>query len=214
MFCCSRSLALLTVGGLFAAVLAAAAAPASQTSSTSPKPAASPAAPADEFEIDPVHSSVIYKVRHMGVSNFYGTFKEIGGQISMDAKDPTKSSVTFTIQAASIDSRNPKRDQDLSGPDFFSVKEFPTIEFKSTSVKPAGKDGYDVTGKFTMHGVTKDLTLKVQQVGTAEGQHGKIAGYETHTTLKRSDYGMDAGVANGMIGDEVEVTVSVEVHAE
>jgi polyisoprenoid-binding protein YceI len=58
------------------------------------------------------------------------------------------------------------------------------------------------------------MTLKVQQVGTAEGQHGKMAGYETHTTLKRSDYGMDAGVANGMIGDEVEVTVSVEVHAE
>ena len=178
-------------------------------------PSAAPApAAADALSIDPTHSSVIFKVRHLGVSNFYGSFKEVGGQISMDGKDPAKSSVTFTIQAASVDSRNEKRNQHLMSPDFFSVKEFPTIEFKSTEVKAGGKDEYEVKGKLTLHGVTKDLTLKVQKVGEADGEKGKVAGFETHTTIKRSDYGMTNYIDNGMLGDEVEVIVSVEAHAE
>jgi polyisoprenoid-binding protein YceI len=178
-------------------------------------PSAAPASAAPtSWSIDPVHSSVVYKVRHNGVSNFYGMFKELGGQISLDAEDVSKSSVNFTVQAASVDSRNPKRDQHLSSPDFFSVKEFPTIEFRSTSVKAAGKDEYEVAGKLTLHGVTKDLRLKVQQLGTAEGQHGKLAGFETHATIKRSDFGMDWGLDQGALGDEVEVTVAIEAHAE
>jgi polyisoprenoid-binding protein YceI len=176
-------------------------------------PSAAPA-PLDVFSIDPVHSSVLFKVRHLGVSNFYGMFKEIGGQISLDASDPAKSSVNFTIQAASVDSRNAKRDQHLSSPDFFSVKEFPTIEFKSASVKAAGKDEYEVAGKLTLHGVTKDLTLKVQQVGLVEGEKGKLAGFETRTTIKRSDYGMDYGLEQGSLGDDVEIIVSVEARVE
>jgi polyisoprenoid-binding protein YceI len=122
--------------------------------------------------------------------------------------------VTFTIQTASVDSRNDKRNQHLMSPDFFSVKEFPTIEFKSTEVKAAGKDEYEVKGKLTLHGVTKDLTLKVQQVGQADGEKGKVAGFETHTTIKRSDYGMGGHIDDGMLGDDVDVIVSVEAHAE
>jgi len=179
-----------------------------------PSAAPAPAPAADAWTIDPVHSSVIFKVRHVGVSNFYGAFKEVGGQISMDPKDPAKSSVTFTIQAASIDTRSEKRNQHLMSPDFFSVKEFPTIEFKSTSAKSTGKDEYEVDGKLTLHGVTKDLKLKVLQVGMAESDKGKAAGYETHATIKRSDYGMTGYIDNGMLGDDVDVIVSVEAHAE
>jgi polyisoprenoid-binding protein YceI len=178
-----------------------------------PAPGPAPDAP-QAWSIDSVHSSVLFKVRHLGVSNFYGMFKEVGGTISLDADDVSESSVNLVIQAASVDSRSGKRDQHLSSPDFFSVKEFPTIEFKSTSVKAAGADGYDVAGKLTLHGVTKDLTVKVKRTGLVESEKGKAAGFETQVTIKRSDFGMDYGLQAGALGDEVEVTVSVEAHAD
>jgi len=83
-----------------------------------------------------------------------------------------------------------------------------------SSVKSTGKDEYEVDGKLTLHGVTKDLKLKVLQVGMAESDKGKAAGYETHATIKRSDYGMTGYIDNGMLGDDVDVIVSVEAHAD
>lgn len=178
-------------------------------------PAAAPAplaAAPESWSVDPVHSSLLFKVQHGGVSNFYGVFKEFSGRISLDA-DLSKSNVTFTVQTASLDTRNPKRDQDLTAPDFFSTKEFPTIEFKSSKIEKDG-EGWKVSGKFTLHGVTKDLTANVVQTGKASGQHGDVAGYEAHFGFKRSDFGMTAGVKQGMIGDQVDVTLAAECHKE
>lgn len=176
-----------------------------------------PAAPAlQSLAIDPTHSSLVFKVQHMGVSSFYGRFNEVGGRIALDKDDASKCSVTITVQAASVDTHSGKRDQHLQSPDFFSVKEFPTIEFRSTSVKKAGADEFEVAGKLTLHGVSKDLTLKVKQTGynEADGRHPATAGFETHFTLERSDFGMDYGIEQGSLGDEVEVMLAVEAGEE
>jgi len=176
-------------------------------------PAAAPLAPAAEsWAVDPVHSSLVFKVQHNGVSNFYGMFKEFSGRISLDA-DVSKCSVNFTVQAASVDSRSGKRDQHLNSPDFFSTKEFPTIEFKSSKVEKRG-EGWDVTGKLSLHGVSKDVTVKVAQTGKIAGEKGALAGFESHFTVKRSDFGMDYGLEKGALGDDVDVTLSVECRQE
>jgi polyisoprenoid-binding protein YceI len=183
-----------------------------------PLGAPSPAAPralapaAEAWAVDPTHSSLLFKVQHNGVSNFYGMFKEFGGRFTVDA-DASKCSVSFTVQAASIDSRNGKRDQHLSSPDFFSVKEFPTIEFKSTKIAKKDKE-WTVTGPLTLHGVTKDITASVSETGKVTGDKGSVAGFETKFTIKRSDFGMDYGLEQGALGDEVAVVLAVEAHPE
>ena len=173
--------------------------------------AAVPAA-AEHWTVDTGHSSLLFKVQHNGVSNFYGMFKEFSGRITQDA-DPAKSSVSFTVQAASVDSRNAKRDQHLMHTDFFSAKEFPTIEFKSSKVEKKGSE-WSVTGPLTLHGVTKDISAKVLETGKVTTEKGSLAGFEASFSFKRSDFGMDYGLDNGGLGDEVSVVVAIEARLE
>jgi polyisoprenoid-binding protein YceI len=163
---------------------------------------------ADTFKIDPVHSSVVFSVTHLGVSNFYGRFNDVSGTVVLDKADPSKSSVELTIPVESVDTHYEKRDQHLKGPDFFNAKQFPVMTFKSKKVESSG-DTYNVTGDFTLHGVTKPLTLEVKKVGEGKGPEGEIrAGGETHFTIKRSDYGMN--FMQGPVGDEINIVVSLE----
>jgi polyisoprenoid-binding protein YceI len=163
---------------------------------------------ADTFEIDPVHSSVLFKVRHLNVADFYGRFNEIKGTVSFDKDSPEKSSVTAEVPIESVDTHNDKRNQHLKSPDFFNAKQFPNISFKSTKVEKAGDD-FKVTGDFTLHGVTKSITVEFEKVGEGKGMQGEFrAGGKTEFKIKRSDYGMNF-MLNG-IGDEVEITISLE----
>jgi polyisoprenoid-binding protein YceI len=166
------------------------------------------AAQADTFKIDPVHSSVVFSVMHLGVSNFHGRFNDIKGTVVLDKADPSKSSVDLTIPVESVDTKNEKRDQHLKSPDFFNAKQFPVMTFKSKKVEGSG-DAFTVTGDFTLHGVTKPLTLEVKKVGEGKGMEGEIrAGGETHFTIKRSDHGMS--FMQGPLGDEINIVVSLE----
>ena len=178
----------------------------------SPAPAAVAPVAAENWAVDPAHSSLLFKVQHNGVSNFYGMFKEFSGRIVQDA-DPAKCSVSFTVQAASVDSRNAKRDQHLMHSDFFSAKEFPTIEFKSGKVEKKGAE-WSVAGALTLHGVTKDVTASVVETGKVSTDKGSLAGFEAKFTIKRSDFGMDYGLENGALGDEVAVTLAAETRLE
>jgi polyisoprenoid-binding protein YceI len=165
-------------------------------------------AAADTFKIDPVHSSVVFSVTHLGVTNFYGRFNDIKGTVVLDKADPSKSSVDLTIPVESVDTKNEKRDQHLKSPDFFNAKQFPVMTFKSKKIEGSG-DAFAVTGDFTLHGVTKPLTLEVKKVGEGKGMEGEIrAGGETHFTIKRSDHGMD--FMQGPLGDEINIIVSLE----
>ena len=163
------------------------------------------------YAVDPVHSAVLYRVLHLGASPSWGRFNSLSGEIVIDAEDAAKSRVALTIDAASIDSGNEKRDQHLRSPDFFSVKEFPEITFVSDSVRARGETGYDVTGKLTLHGVTKPVTLQVERTGAGPGMGGAvIAGFEARFTLNRSDYDFGAKFEPGVLGEEVSVVVAIE----
>jgi polyisoprenoid-binding protein YceI len=170
-----------------------------------------PVQAADVYTVDSVHSDASFSIRHF-VSNTKGRFNQFSGTINLDPAKMTSSSVVFTVKTASVDTGNDDRDKHLRTADFFDAEKFPEITFKSTSVAAAGKDKYNVTGDFTMHGVTKKITLPVTFLGTAKNPRGgEVAGFETSTTLLRSDYGV-GGSAMGALGDEVTVSISIEAN--
>jgi polyisoprenoid-binding protein YceI len=160
-------------------------------------------AAADDYKVDAVHSAVSFKVGHLDISWIHGRFNQVSGQFTIDGNN---SSFGLTIKADSVDTGNPKRDGHLKSPDFFNVKQFPQITFKSTAVK-AIDDGYEVTGDLTMHGKTNPITMKLAGGKTAKFG-GQRIGFGTQLSLKRTDYGMTRLVPAA--GDEVRIDISLE----
>ena len=175
--------------------------------------AASPALAADNFVVDKGHSEASFQVRHF-VSKVRGRFTDFAGNIQVDKANPEKSSVEYTIKTTSIDTANERRDGHLRSADFFDVEKNPEITFKSSKVVAKGQDRYDVTGTFTLHGVSKEITVPVAFLGFAKTKQGEKAGFEVTTTVNRKDYGivwnqaMDAG--GFVLGDEVTVAINIE----
>ncbi len=168
----------------------------------------------DTYKIDPVHSSINFKVRHF-FSYVNGSFKKFEGTINVDPTHPEKSSVMATIDAASVDTKNDKRDEDLRGPDFFDAAKYPTITFKSKSVKQTGAGSGDIVGDLTMHGVTKEITLHVKFLGKGKGMGGKaISGWQvTPEPIKRSEYSLNwSKMVEGtaVVGDEIMISIDIE----
>jgi polyisoprenoid-binding protein YceI len=175
-------------------------------------PALVSAAPED-FKVDAVHSSVIFKIKHMNVANFYGRFNKVEGTITQDKEKPENGKLVVKIDATSIDTGNVKRDEHVKGPDFLNVKQYPTIEYKSTAIKAVSENEFEVTGDMTLHGQTKPVTAKMQKTGETTDQKGTHRlGGETTFTFKRSDFGMNKMLEN--LGDEITVTVAIEATRE
>jgi polyisoprenoid-binding protein YceI len=169
---------------------------------------------ADTFVFDKVHSTIGFQIRHL-FSTVPGKFDDFEGTINFDEANPDNSSVEVTIQSASINTGFEKRDDDLRSPNFFDAKKFPTITFKSTSVKATGSNTADVTGDLTMHGVTKEVVLKVELIGKGPGMKpgSLVSGWDASTALKRSDYGLAWNkVIEGtqIVGDDVKIELHVE----
>ena len=168
---------------------------------------------ADTYTIDASHTSIVFGISHFGYSYTYGRFNRTNGNFVWDNANPAASQFQIAIDAASIDSNDPKRDDHLRNADFFNVKQFPVISFQSTAVKPAVPnptgDMYDVTGNLTIHGVTKQVTLPMKKLGEGLGPYGKYrCGFFCQTTINRSDFGMTNMLPK--IGDQVAVTISFE----
>lgn len=166
------------------------------------------------FKFDQDHSTIAFKVRHM-LGSAKGKFTKFSGMIDVDRDHPEKSSVTATIQAPSIDTAIAKRDEHLRSPDFFNVQQYPEITFKSRRVKQTGANTGEITGDFTMHGVTRAITLSVQLLGDPESAAKSQTTRWRVTTapLKRSEFklGWSRGVETvSMIGDEVSVDIQIE----
>lgn len=170
-----------------------------------------PALAQEGYTIDAAHSQIGFKIRHL-VAKTSGRFTKFEGSIKVDPKDITKSSVEVSIDAASINTDNPGRDEHLRKPDFFDVQQFPTITFKSTAVKEVAKGKLEVTGQFTMHGVTKTITFPISSAGTMPHpmQKGKVvAGFiDGALTINRNDFGIKT--YPGVLGDDVEISLNIE----
>jgi polyisoprenoid-binding protein YceI len=170
---------------------------------------AAPALAGEAYQIDPVHSSLLFGIGHLHVSKFWARFKNATGTLDFDQADPTKGSINFEIKADSIDTGDQKRDDHVKGPDFLNCKQFPTITFTSKSIKKTGDEEFAVTGDLTMHGVKKEVTLPVKHTGSGKDPMGNFRqGFETKLQIKRSDYGM--GFMPDMLSDEIDVMMSIE----
>ena len=163
-----------------------------------------------DFTIDPVHSTAIFKVKHMGASYVYGRFTDIAGTFSFDPAKPEASVVEVTIKADSVDTHNEMRDRHLKGPDFFNTKEFPALTFKSTGWKKTGDHMYDVTGDITMRGKTKTITVSVEHVGDGKDPRGnELTGFHTMFMVDRSEFGINYGLPDA-VPAKVDIIFSVE----
>jgi len=172
-------------------------------------------APAATWQVDPAHSTVGFSIRHMMISNVRGQFKTFTATATGDPLKPTEASVKATIDVASIDTGNEKRDAHLKNPDFFDAAKYPTITFESTKIERAGDTGLKVTGNLTLHGVTKEVVLDVEGPVTVKDPQGVLkAGAHATTKIDRQDFGitwskaLDGGGV--MLGDEVTITIDVE----
>jgi polyisoprenoid-binding protein YceI len=168
---------------------------------------------ADVYVFDKAHSTLGFQVRHL-FSKVLGKFTDFSGQIQFDETNPEQSSVEVTINAASIDTSSDQRDEHLRSPDFFDVKKFPEITFKSKSVKKTGANAANIIGDFTMHGVTKEVLLNVELLGKGPGMQGTIvSGWDGTTTLNRSDFGLiwnKAIEGTQVVGDDVRIDLHIE----
>jgi polyisoprenoid-binding protein YceI len=173
-----------------------------------------PATTGRTWTVDDVHSMAMFRVQHMGAGMFWGRFDGVSGTVTTTGAGPESIAFDITIDAGSISSGNDKLNAHLKSPDFFSVKEFPTMTFRSSSAT-RGPDGmWSVAGDLTMHGVTKPITARVEMTGTSKGRGGDMAGFEATFTVDRSQFGMNYGVEKGAIGKDVRVIVGLEVGAD
>ena len=168
---------------------------------------------AGTWNIDPTHSEVGFVVRHLMVSKVRGNFTSFEGSITI-GEDPLQSSVEASIDAASIDTREPQRDNHLRSTDFFDVETHPKITFRSTSVRPDGGD-FVVTGDLTIHGVTRSVDLELEHNGVhPDPWGGQRAGFSAATEISRSDFAIDFNVpldgGGVVIGDKIKITLEVE----
>jgi polyisoprenoid-binding protein YceI len=176
---------------------------------------AAPALAESTWEIDPAHSSIQFGVRHLMISTVHGKFPKFTATVVGDEKDPAHARVEVSIDAAPIDTGEPKRDAHLKSADFFDVEKYPTITFKSTKVEAAGERRFKLHGDLTMHGVTKPVVLDVEATPEVKGMRGETrAGARATTKLNRKDFGiswskaMDGGGV--VVADDVDVTIEVE----
>src|SRR5512142_764511 len=175
------------------------------------------AAEPSQWSLDSSHSRVGFSVSHMVVSSVSGRFKQFSGNVELDDANLTKSQVEISIKADSIDTDEAKRDEHLRSPEFFDVKKFPTLNFKSTRIAKVGGKKYKLIGDLTNHGVTKNVTLDAEISDAVKSPWGKLVrSVKLSGKIKRSDFGLkwnktlDAGGV--LIGEDVTIDVQVEIN--
>jgi polyisoprenoid-binding protein YceI len=193
-----------------AALVASIALPSVVLAQGGPPPASKdPAAvPAGAYTLEPTHTRIVWRVSHMGLSEWFGDFSKPTGTAFFDSKNPSADAVDITISTASVTTTNATLDGELKSADWFDAATYPTIHFKSTQVVPTGPASADVTGDLTLHGVTKPVTLKVKLYGSGVNMMDKhfTVGFHASTEIKRSDFGVTKYVP--LIGDDVHIVIS------
>lgn len=167
------------------------------------------------YQIDPSHSTASFSIKHMMIAKVHGGFEKMSGSLTYDAANPAKSSVQVSIEAGSINTREPQRDTHLRSPDFFDVEKYPTITFKSTRIEGSGGE-LKVIGDLTIHGVTQQVILDVDGPSDEmKDPWGNIKiGASGTTKIKRKDFGLtwNAALEAGgfLVGDDVTIQLDVQ----
>ncbi|HEX3518030.1 MAG TPA: YceI family protein [Solirubrobacteraceae bacterium] len=169
------------------------------------------ALPTGTWNVDPVHSSVEFQVKHLGIATVKGQFKEFEGTLEVTPEGATASG---SAEVASVDTREPQRDAHLRSADFFDAETNPKITFTSTAINPVDEDTFEIHGDFTIHGVTRPLTLKATLEGTETDHQGNPrVGLSASAQINRSDYDMKFNMALGsgnvVVGDKVKILLDV-----
>ena len=168
-----------------------------------------PAIAADSYKLDPDHTSIVFRVKHLGVAYVYGTFAGASGSLKYDENKPSNNSIEIQVNAAGLNTAVEKRDNHLRSPDFFNTDKFPKISFKSTSAKKIDDTSFEVSGDLSLLDKTQPITFKVVETGQGKDPWGNFRrGFETTFSIKRSDFGM--GFMLNAASDEVQITVSLE----
>ncbi len=158
------------------------------------------------WKADPNHSYLGFKVKHMGIATVPGNFNKYNVTITSAKEDFSDAVVEMTAEISSIDTRVEARNNHLKSADFFDAEKYPTMYFKSISIKRDDHNDYKVTGNLTMHGVTKMVTIEMEYNGTTKGGNGgQVAGFDISAKIKRSDFGIGSGFPSGVISDEVKI---------
>lgn len=169
--------------------------------------------------VDPTHSTIEFSVKHMMIAKVKGSFNKFEASILANPSDLTTAEIDFTVDVASIDTRNADRDNHLRSADFFEVEKNPTLTFKSTKIVKTDEDEYDVTGNVTLNGVTQEETFSITFEGQGKDPWGnEKAGFSGKGKVKRSDYGLtyNAALETGgvLIGDQITLTIEIEAAKE
>ncbi len=181
-------------------------------STTFPKPQTAPAA----WNLDPAHSVAEFKIKHMMISSVKGHFAGISGALTLDESNIANSRVEATIDASTVNTRDPQRDAHLKSADFFDVEKFPALTFRSTSIEPTGEGELAVTGDLTIHGVTRSVVFQVEgPTPPAKDPWGNTRiGLSAVAKINRKDFGLtwNAALETGgiLVGEEVTIALDVE----
>ncbi|HRN72196.1 MAG TPA: YceI family protein [Ginsengibacter sp.] len=170
-----------------------------------------------KWQFDPAHSEILFKVKHMMVSNVSGQFKKFDIQLDTEGHDFTTAKASFTADINSLTTKVEMRDNHLKSDDFFDATNHPTLQFDSTRIIKKNDNEYDMEGNLTIRGITRPITFHVENIGMVVDPSGNHrAGFEITGKINRFDYGLkyNALIETGgvVVGDEVRITANVEVY--
>jgi polyisoprenoid-binding protein YceI len=165
---------------------------------------------AETWDVDAVHSAVMFRAKRMGIVYVYGRFNEFAGVLELSGGDVASGKLTLEVKTASVDTGNQRRDDHLRSPDFLNSTQLPIMKFESTGVRAAADGSFDVDGNLTLHGVTKPITAKVEKVGSGKDPRAgkELVGFEATFTLKRSEF--DIKYVVGPVSDEIDVHIALQ----
>jgi polyisoprenoid-binding protein YceI len=171
---------------------------------------AEPAAPAGTYTLDPGHTQIIFAIKHMGISTFYGRFGKVAGTLNFDPAKPQAGALNVQIDMTAIDTHVAELDSTLPN-SVFQADKFPTATFVATKIVKTGKTSGTVTGDLTLAGTTKPVTLKVIFNGgrTMAGRPPRV-GFDATASIKRSDFGLDKMMWSAFVGDDVQLMIEAE----